>query len=129
MLCQKGKYIGDLSHLIQALYLTFFNTGGASPNTEALAGKKGVGAAAGKRHTAVWTEAGELFTFGYGGKGQLGHGVEGENELVPRQVEALAGKKVIGVAAGYECTTVWTEAGELFTLGDGENGQLGHGDR
>ena len=31
---------------------------------EALVVKKVVGAAAGKYHTVVWTEAGELFTFG-----------------------------------------------------------------
>jgi len=36
----------------------------------------------------VWTETGELFTFGYGDWGRLGHGGE-ERELVPRLVEAL----------------------------------------
>jgi alpha-tubulin suppressor-like RCC1 family protein len=56
-----------------------------------LAGKKVVGASAGRGrpdHTAAWTEEGELFTFGYGGGGRLGHGGD-EDELVPRLVEAL----------------------------------------
>jgi len=59
----------------------------------------------------------------------LGHGGEGGNqhESVPRLVEALAGKQVAGAAAGEWHTAVWTDAGELFTFGDGDNGQLGHG--
>jgi len=58
---------------------------------EFVAGKV-VGAAAGAAHTAVWTDTGELFTFGAGQIGKLGHGGE-EDELAPRLVEALVGKK------------------------------------
>jgi len=93
---------------------------------EALVGKDVIGAAAGKRHTAVWTDTGELFTFGHGQYGRLGHGGT-QVELVPRMIEALAGKKVVGAAAGREHTVVWTDAGELFTFGCGQNWQLGHG--
>jgi len=93
---------------------------------EALAGKKVVCAATGNARTPVWTAAGELFIFGAGGSGQLGHGGE-ENELVPRLVEALAEKTVIGAAAGAYHTAVGTEAGERFTFGDEGNGRLGHG--
>jgi len=93
---------------------------------EALVGKKAAGASAGSQHTAVWTEAGELFTFGLGAHGRLGHGGQ-ENELVPRLVEALVGKKAAGASAGSQHTAVWTEAGELFTFGYGAHGQLGHG--
>jgi len=93
---------------------------------EALAGKKVVGAAAGVLYTVVWTEAGELFTFGDGGHGSLGHGGQ-QNELVPRLVEALAGKKVIGASAGYFHTAVWTDTGDILTFGDGNSGALGHG--
>ena len=64
---------------------------------EALAGKTIVSVAAGDHHTAVWTEAGELFTFGLEGHGRLGHG-RTQTERVPRLIEALAGKKVIGAA-------------------------------
>jgi RCC1 and BTB domain-containing protein len=93
---------------------------------EALVGKQVVGAATGSQHTAVWTKAGELFTFGKGYDGQLGHGGH-EDELVPRLVEALVGKKVIGAAIGAHHTAVWTDACELFTFGRGECGPLGHG--
>ena len=40
------------------------------------------------RGPAVWTEEGELFTFGNGNYGVLGHGGT-QNEYVPRLVEAL----------------------------------------
>ena len=56
----------------------------------------------------------------------LGHGGT-QNELVPRLVEALVGKKVIGVSAGQAHTAVWANAGEIFTFGSGDYGQLGHG--
>ena len=43
---------------------------------------------AGGHHTAVWTEEGELFTFGFGNNGRLGHGGE-QHETALRLVEAL----------------------------------------
>ena len=94
---------------------------------EALTGKKVIGAAAGGMHTVVWTEAGELFTFGHGLDGRLGHHGGTRDELAPRLVERLAGKKVVGAAAGTCHTAVWTEEGELFTFGHGRDGRLGHG--
>jgi len=84
-----------------------------------------VGAAADGHQTVVWTKAGELFTFGKGHSGQLGHGGH-QNEYVPRLVESLAGKKVIGVSAGYAHTAVWTDEGELFTFGSGRIVDVGH---
>jgi len=57
---------------------------------EALAGKKVVGAATGNTHTAVWTDVGELFTFGFGSHGQLGHRGEADED-VPRLIESLVG--------------------------------------
>jgi alpha-tubulin suppressor-like RCC1 family protein len=93
---------------------------------EALAGKKVVGASAGETHTVAWTEGGEVYTFGCGEGGRLGHGGDGV-ELVPRVVEALAGKKVVGVSAGTAHTVAWTEGGEVYTFGWGGEGRLGHG--
>jgi hypothetical protein len=75
------------------------------------------------RLPAVWTEEGELFTFGYGGDGKLGHGGY-QNEPVPRLVEVLA---VVCASVPDEHTAVWTAAGEVFTFGDGHGGKLGHG--
>jgi RCC1 and BTB domain-containing protein len=93
---------------------------------EALAGKKVVGASAGEQHAVVWTEGGEVYSFGDGHGGKLGHGAHG-NERVPRLVEGLAGKKVVGASAGATYTVVWTEGGEVYTFGFGRWGNLGHG--
>jgi alpha-tubulin suppressor-like RCC1 family protein len=85
-----------------------------------------IGAVAGGHITAVWTEDGDLFTFGEERYGQLGHG-EHLGESMPRLVDALVGKKVVGASLGFSHTVVSTEAGEIFTFGDGCYGQLGHG--
>jgi len=50
---------------------------------------------------------GELFTFGNEPMGAKG--TKTQNEYAPRLVEALMGKKVIGVVADGDHTAVWTE--------------------
>ena len=85
------------------------------------------GAAARGHHTLVWTEEGDVYTFGEGGNGQLGHGVRAD-EPVPRLVEGpLVGKKVIGASAATEHSLVWTEESEIYSFGYGQDGRLGHG--
>ncbi len=42
----------------------------------------------GQQHTAIVSDAGEVFTFGLGVFGQLGHG-ELSDEMIPRRVEEL----------------------------------------
>jgi len=94
-----------------------------------IAGLKGiqvVGMAAGSRHTAVLTDKGEIFTFGEGKGGCLGHGNE-ETELLPRLVEGLTASKIVAVATGHGHTVVCSESGEVFTAGGWENHScLGH---
>ena len=48
---------------------------------------------------------------------QLGHGDGTRPVLVPKVIEALVGKKVIGVAASNNHTAVRTEAGSSSPLG------------
>ena len=71
-------------------------------------------------HTLAWLEGGELFAWGLGYRGRLGHGKvqEGEspNVLVPRVVQALAGQKVVHATAG-EHSIVSTASGEVYTMG------------
>jgi alpha-tubulin suppressor-like RCC1 family protein len=93
---------------------------------EAVAGNRMAGASAGSRHTVVWTEGGEVYTFGSGELGKLGHGGE-DDEDVPKVVEALAGQKVVGASAGAGQTVVWTEGCKVYTFGWGRLGRLGHG--
>lgn len=79
-------------------------------------------------HTAVVTETQELYTWGEGKFGRLGHNSE-RNAHTPQLVEHMAGKRPKQVSCGGFHTAVVTEDGKLYTFGGGEHGQLGHGDR
>ena len=88
---------------------------------------KVMGLAAGEDHTVMQGADGETFTVGNGMYGQLGHGTQ-LAEHMPSVVHALSRKKVVGVAAGFQHSIVWTSSGEVFTFGNAKNGALGHGD-
>uniref|UniRef100_A0A2N9F4D2 FYVE-type domain-containing protein n=1 Tax=Fagus sylvatica TaxID=28930 RepID=A0A2N9F4D2_FAGSY len=94
-------------------------------------------------HTAVVTSAGQLFTFGDGSFGALGHG-DNSSTSIPREVENLKGQRTTRVACGVWHTAAVVEvtnefsdsgpsgyscSGKLFTWGDGDKGRLGHGDK
>ncbi|KAL8160988.1 hypothetical protein V2J09_012477 [Rumex salicifolius] len=91
-------------------------------------------------HTAVVTSAGQLFTFGDGTFGVLGHG-DRESISTPREVESLKGLRTVRAACGVWHTAAVVEvmvgssgssnnsSGKLFTWGDGDKGRLGHGDK
>jgi alpha-tubulin suppressor-like RCC1 family protein len=85
--------------------------------------------AAGFGHTVALSEAGHVFTWGWGGFAQLGHDDE-KNHCAPRQVEAgqFGGENVVFVAARRYHTAAVTAGGRLYTWGSGVDGQLGHGD-
>ncbi|XP_022764770.1 PH, RCC1 and FYVE domains-containing protein 1-like isoform X3 [Durio zibethinus] len=91
-------------------------------------------------HTAVVTSAGQLFTFGDGTFGVLGHG-DCKSVSVPREVESLKGLRTVRAACGVWHTAAVVEvmvgsstssncsSGKLFTWGDGDKCRLGHGDK
>ncbi|XP_042459111.1 PH, RCC1 and FYVE domains-containing protein 1-like [Zingiber officinale] len=88
-------------------------------------------------HTAIITTTGQLFTFGDGTFGVLGHG-DRQTLLFPREVESLVGLKTIDVSCGVWHTAAIVEvmvtqsstsSGKLFTWGDGDKYRLGHGDK
>ncbi|CAI0625535.1 unnamed protein product [Linum tenue] len=90
-------------------------------------------------HTALITSMGQLFTFGDGTFGVLGHG-DRENIAYPREVDSLSGLRTIAVACGVWHTAAVVEvivaqssssvsSGKLFTWGDGDKNRLGHGDK
>jgi len=64
-------------------------------------------------------------TFGYGGKGQLGHGGE-QIASVPRRVQAWLERRWL-VHRQVSSTQQFGPAGGLFTFGSGYHGMLGHG--
>jgi alpha-tubulin suppressor-like RCC1 family protein len=82
---------------------------------------------AGYQHSlATSGQIGEIWSFGGGSAGALGHGGEG-NEWVPRLVDALSGVDVKHVVVGGGHSMVLARDGTVFTWGYGDEGQLGHG--
>jgi len=77
-------------------------------------------------HVAAVTDAGELYTWGYGSNGRLGHGDQGD-QLVPLRVEALKDVKIVHASCGGYHTAAVTEDGLLYTFGWNQFGQLGQG--
>ena len=72
------------------------------------------------------TKDDEVFTWGRGKYGNLGHG-DVICQQSPKRVEALVGVNAREVSScGLYHTAVCTEDGHLYTFGDGEYGQLGH---
>nr|DAD31527.1 TPA_asm: hypothetical protein HUJ06_010378 [Nelumbo nucifera] len=83
----------------------------------------------GEYHTAAISENGEVYTWGLGNMGQLGHCSlqSGDKELLPRRVVALDGIPVKDIACGGVHTCALTAKGALYAWGGGQAGQLGLG--
>nr|CAD7262173.1 unnamed protein product [Timema shepardi] len=93
---------------------------------QALAGKHVVRVACGSTYSAAITVSGELYTWGRGNYGRLGHG-SSDDYTTPTVVAALRGHRVVDVACGSgdAQTLVVTDAGLVFSWGDGDYGKLG----
>nr|XP_043639562.1 PH, RCC1 and FYVE domains-containing protein 1-like [Erigeron canadensis] len=91
-------------------------------------------------HSAAITSDGQLFTFGDGTFGALGHG-NTNSTCHPKPVEALNRLRTVGVSCGVWHTAAIVDVDlepltshnsfsrKLFTWGNGDYGQLGHGDK
>ncbi|KAL1807995.1 RCC1 domain-containing protein RUG3, mitochondrial [Daucus carota subsp. sativus] len=83
--------------------------------------------ALGGLHSVCLDSSGQLFTWGYGGFGALGHSVY-TRELYPRLVEGPWDKPICHVSTSGTHTAAVTESGELYTWGRDEGeGRLGLG--
>ena len=85
-------------------------------------------------HSLILTSTGQVYSFGTGQYGALGHGYSAAKQLPdcirPTLIQSLAATtKCIAVAAGELHSAALTVDGDLYTWGDGFCGQLGHGDR
>jgi len=95
---------------------------------ESFRGKSIVDIACGGSHSAAVGEKGELYTWGKGRYGRLGHG-DGEDQLRPKVVEQLQNYHVIDVACGSgdAQTLCITNNDAVWSWGDGDYGKLGRG--
>ncbi|EPS70806.1 hypothetical protein M569_03953 [Genlisea aurea] len=85
----------------------------------------------GEYHNGAISENGDLYTWGLGSMGQLGHcSLQSvDKELLPRRVVALDGICVRDVSCGGVHTCALTDKGALYAWGGGQLGQLGLGPR
>ncbi|XP_066566869.1 probable E3 ubiquitin-protein ligase HERC1 isoform X2 [Amia ocellicauda] len=79
-------------------------------------------------HTLAVTAEGEVYSWGDGDYGKLGHG-NSATQKYPKIIQGpLLGKVVVCVSAGYRHSAAVTNDGELYTWGEGDFGRLGHSD-
>ncbi|XP_027357725.1 uncharacterized protein LOC113867015 isoform X2 [Abrus precatorius] len=86
---------------------------------------------AAKFHSVAVTARGEVYTWGFGRGGRLGHPDfdihSGQAAVItPRQVIGLGSRRVKAIAAAKHHTVIATEGGEVFTWGSNREGQLGY---
>ena len=84
-----------------------------------LAGKKVVQVACGAKHTVAVTDDGEVYTWGYGRTGALGHS-NTDSVLQPKKVDSLSG--IVRVDCGTAHTIVMDANGKLYSFGDNTYG-------
>eukprot|EP01127_Copromyxa_protea_P021629 TRINITY_DN7506_c0_g1_i2.p1 TRINITY_DN7506_c0_g1~~TRINITY_DN7506_c0_g1_i2.p1 ORF type:complete len:783 (+),score=106.99 TRINITY_DN7506_c0_g1_i2:14-2362(+) len=90
-------------------------------------GLKFVTIGGGARHSFAITDFGDLYTWGAGGYGQLGHNDPSQHQLIPKRVTHLPeGVKFVEVDGGTWHSVALTVDGEVYTWGAGGYGQLGH---
>ncbi|KAM2890194.1 hypothetical protein COP2_008649 [Malus domestica] len=87
---------------------------------------------AAKFHSVAVTSRGEVYTWGFGRGGRLGHPDfdihSGQAAVItPRHVTfGIGSRRVKAIAAAKHHTVIATEGGEVFTWGSNREGQLGY---
>lgn len=82
--------------------------------------------ACGSDHTICVDLKGDVYTWGLGAYGNLGHG-DTMDMYEPKLVTSLVGRMIKQVGAGSKHSIALSSRGDVFTWGHGENGRLGHG--
>jgi len=77
-------------------------------------------------YSCAVSESGEVYTWGCGKDGQLGHG-EMKDCYTPKAVRSLQSKLIRHVSLAEHHAAAVSEGGVLYTWGKGQNGRLGHG--
>lgn len=87
-------------------------------------------------HTLVLLRNGEVYAWGEGEGGQLGHGGP-DDAYSPKRIEGLVGKDIVAIASGnaHSLCMAWSDELEpdgsrrpiVYAFGEASFGQLGHG--
>ncbi|XP_020575708.1 probable E3 ubiquitin-protein ligase HERC3 isoform X2 [Phalaenopsis equestris] len=80
--------------------------------------------ASGGYHSLALTDKGEVFSWGHGGHGQLGHS-SNKSQKVPTFIEALAQEHITYIACGGSSSAAVNDKGELYMWGNAKDCQLG----
>lgn len=83
---------------------------------EQLKGKSIVDVQCGEEFSIALSDMGDVYTWGRGKEGQLGHGHR-ENLTEPTRVDGLKHEIVVQIAAGSQHCLVLTKSGKVFTWG------------
>jgi alpha-tubulin suppressor-like RCC1 family protein len=78
----------------------------------------------GKNHTLNMTRDGDVFTYGPGLYGAVGHGGSKE-ALAPQILKPLRDKRITQIACGEFHSLILTDKADVYTWGRGFEGQLG----
>lgn len=82
---------------------------------------------AGLIHGSFLTEDGDVYSWGFGNLGRLGHG-DSETQLIPKKIEALDDAEIVRIENGNGVSYAIDATGTLYAWGQNTNGQLGLGD-
>ncbi|KAL4511530.1 hypothetical protein ABPG73_008608 [Tetrahymena malaccensis] len=88
-----------------------------------------VGISANFFHSLAWDDHGNIYSWGEGQHGQLGHPIEkgysfNKQELSPKRIQTLQGKFVIQASCGMKYSAAITNEGELYGWGKGDYNQV-----
>ncbi|XP_028033518.1 probable E3 ubiquitin-protein ligase HERC2 [Bombyx mandarina] len=81
----------------------------------------------GGKHCLALSAEGEVYSWGEGEDGKLGHGNRVSYDR-PKLITALSGLEVVAIACGGAHSACLTARGRIYTWGKGRYGRLGHGD-
>jgi len=116
-ICTVGEAIGEDSVLYPLMEITPL----LPIMTNLLIGSVACGA----HHCLFLTNSGQIYSFGLGKEGRLGHGDE-VTHSEPKLISLLKDIKIVAVACGMLHSVALTEDGEVATWGANKYGQLGH---
>ncbi|ETN60080.1 RCC1 domain containing 1 [Anopheles darlingi] len=81
--------------------------------------------ASGFEHSLLLTRNGDVYSWGSGLRGQLGNGEISTSQDQPKLIDALAGVKIVDIAAAGWHSAAVSAFGDLYTWGWNNQGQLG----